>query len=99
MNEVLTSLRRATNETGSERAVRRVMVSFKEKKDDDNSTKISDLLVGVLVLLSVAILVKLVQVGNKVYWRNTTKAKSTIETPKEVEEGAWAKSEVVLIAS
>ena len=76
MNETLPSLRRANNETGPERSVRRVMVSFKEKKDGNNSTE--HLLVGVLVLGGVALFVYLVQVGNK-YWRNTTKAESPIE--------------------
>ena len=75
-NVSLSSLRRTNNETGPERAVRRVMLSFKEKKDGDNSTE--HLLVGLLVLGGVALFVYLVQVGNK-YWRNTTKAESPIE--------------------
>ena len=77
-NVSLSSLRRANNETGPERAVRRVMLSFKEKKDGDNSTE--HLLVGLLVLGGVFLFVYLVQVGNK-YWRNTTKAESPIERP------------------
>lgn len=75
VNETLPSFRRANNETGPERDVRRVMVSFKEKKDDDN-----DLLVAVLVLMGVALFVYLVKVGNK-YWRHTTKAKAPMEMP------------------